>query len=58
MTEGNACVPPLFLVILSERSESKDPLSMVKQKSGAVRMDGPAYGWVVRNYATFAVRTC
>ena len=42
LTEGNACVPPLFLVILSERSESKDPLSMVKQKSGAVRMDGPA----------------
>ena len=42
MTEGNVCVPPLFHVILSECSESKDPLSMLKQKSGAVRMDGPA----------------
>ena len=45
-TVGNAAVPPLFPVILSERSESKDPLSMVIQKSGAVRMDGPAYGWL------------
>ena len=51
MTEGNVCVPPLLPVILSERSESKDPLSMVKQKSGAVRMDGPAGGglcWFVQ----------
>ena len=41
-TVGNACAPPLLPVILSERSESKDPLSLAKQKSGAVRMDGPA----------------